>query len=104
MSPLVSTSLSASANRTRVHAGLTWVGNRLYVVGGFSEFVGDDRRPTVPRDDVHCYDPETNSWKNKLMYLSTDRKSALSEMIVQTGTVNLNSEPTDYNTILPPPG
>ncbi|TPP56215.1 Kelch protein 2 [Fasciola gigantica] len=56
------TATSANTNRTRIHSGLTWVGNRLYVVGGFSEFVGDDRRPTMPRDDVHCYDPESNSW------------------------------------------
>ncbi|KAF6775821.1 hypothetical protein AHF37_04219 [Paragonimus kellicotti] len=48
--------------QARVHAGFTWVGNHLYVVGGFSEFSGDDRRPTAPRDDVHWYNPETDNW------------------------------------------
>ncbi|KAA3671748.1 kelch-like protein 17 (actinfilin) [Paragonimus westermani] len=48
--------------QARIHAGFTWVGNYLYVVGGFSEFLGDDQRPTAPRDDVHWYNPETDSW------------------------------------------
>ncbi|CAH8677462.1 unnamed protein product [Schistosoma rodhaini] len=61
LAPLVSSSTS-SPNEARIHAGLSWVGEHLYVVGGFSEFVGDDRRPTGPRDDVHCYDPTTNTW------------------------------------------
>ncbi|CAH8655287.1 unnamed protein product [Schistosoma bovis] len=61
LAPLVSSSTS-SPNEARIYAGLSWVGEHLYVVGGFSEFVGDDRRPTVPRDDVHCYDPTTNTW------------------------------------------
>lgn len=50
--------LSAS----RVHSGLVWVDEMLYVFGGFSKFVGDDRRPTAPRDDMHCYDPNTDTW------------------------------------------
>ena len=61
LAPLVSSSTS-SPNEARIHAGLSWVGEHLYVIGGFSEFVGDDRRPTGPRDDVHCYDPTTNTW------------------------------------------
>ncbi|KAF8566692.1 hypothetical protein P879_01329 [Paragonimus westermani] len=48
--------------QARIHAGFTWVGNYLYVVGGFSEFLGDDQRPTAPRDDVHWYNPETDNW------------------------------------------
>ncbi|CAH8656777.1 unnamed protein product [Heterobilharzia americana] len=61
LAPLISSS-TISANEARVHAGLTWIGEFLYVVGGFSEFVGDDRRPTAPRDDIHCYDPTSNTW------------------------------------------
>ncbi|TNN05021.1 Kelch-like protein isoform 4 [Schistosoma japonicum] len=61
LAPLVSTSTSSSS-QARIHAGISWVGELLYVVGGFSEYVGDDRRPTLPRDDVHCYDPTTNKW------------------------------------------
>ena len=57
-----------SRQHARVHAGLCWVGGRLYVVGGFSEFVGGDRRPTLPRDDVHCYDPVTDTWYVYLSY------------------------------------
>ncbi|VEL25725.1 unnamed protein product [Protopolystoma xenopodis] len=46
----------------RVHAGVQWVGDRLYVVGGFAELVGADRRPTNPRNDIHFYDPIMNKW------------------------------------------
>ncbi|CAH8873805.1 unnamed protein product [Trichobilharzia szidati] len=55
-------SSTSSSNEARVHAGLTWIGEFLYVVGGFSQFVGDHRRPTAPRDDIHCYDPALNTW------------------------------------------
>ncbi|TGZ47245.1 hypothetical protein CRM22_011054 [Opisthorchis felineus] len=52
----------AGLSSTRIHCGLAWVGSQLYIVGGFSEFASDDRRPILPRDDVHCYDLESNSW------------------------------------------
>ncbi|GAA34223.2 kelch-like protein 5 [Clonorchis sinensis] len=55
----------AGLSSTRIHCGLAWVGSQLYVVGGFSEFASDDRRPILPRDDVHCYDLERNSWSTR---------------------------------------
>ncbi|VDM33650.1 unnamed protein product [Hydatigera taeniaeformis] len=45
------------------HCGCAWVDGRLYVVGGFSAFLGaNQKRPIAPRHSVHCYDPGTDTW------------------------------------------
>ncbi|VDK85430.1 unnamed protein product [Dibothriocephalus latus] len=59
LKPLSSLPQAAGA---RVHCGCAWVNHRLYVCGGFRHFVGADRRPTAARDDLHCYDPLTDTW------------------------------------------
>lgn len=51
------------SERCSVHCGCAWVGGRLYVVGGFSTFLGaGQRRPVAPRHSIHCYDPDTDTW------------------------------------------
>ncbi|KAL5965773.1 Kelch-like protein 38 [Taenia solium] len=46
-----------------VHCGCAWVDGRLYVVGGFSAFLGaNQKRPIAPRHSIHCYDPCTDAW------------------------------------------
>nr|CDS34429.1 ectoderm neural cortex protein 1 [Hymenolepis microstoma] len=50
------------SERCSVHCGCAWVGGRLYVVGGFSAFLGaGQRRPIAPRCSIHCYDPDTDT-------------------------------------------
>lgn len=64
LKPLSSLPQAAGA---RVHCGCAWVNHRLYVCGGFRRFVGADRRPTAARDDLHCYDPLTDTWSEVLL-------------------------------------
>ncbi|BHF69111.1 hypothetical protein SprV_0301215300 [Sparganum proliferum] len=64
LKPLSSLPQAAGA---RVHCGCAWVNHRLYVLGGFGHFVGADRRPTAARDDLHCYDPLTDTWSEVLL-------------------------------------
>ncbi|CDS39396.1 ectoderm neural cortex protein 1 [Echinococcus multilocularis] len=46
-----------------VHCGCAWVDGHLYVVGGFSAFLGaNQKRPIAPRHSIHCYDPCTDAW------------------------------------------
>ncbi|KAL3306941.1 hypothetical protein Ciccas_014560 [Cichlidogyrus casuarinus] len=51
-----------NSSNARIHCGASWMEDRLYIYGGFSELIGPEHRPANARDDLYCFNPSTNVW------------------------------------------